>query len=250
MNVKTAAFADIEDESFDNDTKLHKELLGKIPTVADPYIICPPTLRKLMHQYHPRGECQYIAYWSLLLDLFIMEMFVFISLEKPAPSKEAAAKSGSTAKVVAKPSSNSAKKVPTKSAKETAPEQGEDTNLLNSSTCMNILSNNKCLFLFADVPSKEVVCVAPSSPKAVQKTHLKDFRLEDFNMDILLKWTPYHKPQATLMNEYQDPHIKVLLANSITVHIFLFFILITTTSLFTRNSSKNGLVCILISVSI
>jgi len=63
MNVKTAAFADIEDESFDNDTKLHKELLGKIPTVADPYIICPPTLRKLMHQYHPRGECQIIPLW-------------------------------------------------------------------------------------------------------------------------------------------------------------------------------------------
>lgn len=56
LNVKSAPFADAEDQSFENDIKVHKDLLGKIPTVADPYIMCPPALRKLMHQYHPRGK--------------------------------------------------------------------------------------------------------------------------------------------------------------------------------------------------
>jgi hypothetical protein len=61
MNVKTATFADPEDPSLENESKMHKELLGKIPTVADPYIMCPPALRKLMHQYHPRGETCFLC---------------------------------------------------------------------------------------------------------------------------------------------------------------------------------------------
>lgn len=68
-----------------------------------------------------------------------------------------------------------------------------------------------CLFFFAAVLSTDVTCVAPSTPIKVQDKHIKCIQPEDLDVDILLRWIPNHKPQAILINEFQDPHIQVIL---------------------------------------
>jgi hypothetical protein len=51
--------------------------------------------------------------------------------------------------------------------------------------------------------------VAPTKALPVQKQDIIDFQLEDFDVDILTKWTPNHRPQAVVLNEFLEPHIQV-----------------------------------------
>ena len=56
LNVKTSAFADPTDTSFEKETQLYEELLSKSGTVDNPYLYLPQGIMKLCLTLHPPSE--------------------------------------------------------------------------------------------------------------------------------------------------------------------------------------------------
>lgn len=54
--MKTSAFADPTDTSFEKETHLYEELLSKSGTVDNPYLYLPPNIMKLCLTLHPPSE--------------------------------------------------------------------------------------------------------------------------------------------------------------------------------------------------
>lgn len=74
LNVRHAAFSDPQDKFFETESEVHKLLLTKIPTVANPYIFLPEQLKKLMEQHHPRKLFKINVF---IIKTFLTDQFKF-----------------------------------------------------------------------------------------------------------------------------------------------------------------------------